>query len=142
MPQMAQADNIREQDAGEVKTNVRIPLDNVQVVYEGKTYTVNGSLHGTFSSKKQKEGFFIKAHLNAQGVSVMAPDGTVYRGVGAGNLQVRTEEGGATFKAVANVGLIGQGKAPNFRLHVNLKGSVATDGQVTVELDKVQAHKG
>lgn len=140
MPQMAQADSVKQQEAGEVKTNVRIPLDNVQVVYEGKTYTVNGSLHGTFSSKKQKEGFFIKAHLNAQGVSVTAPDGTVYRGVGAGNLQVRTEAGGATFKAVANVGLIGQGQAPNFRLHVNLKGSVATDGQVTVELDKVQAH--
>jgi hypothetical protein len=140
VPSIAQAadksDN-QQQDAGEVKTNTRIPLVNEKVVFEGQTYTVNGDLHVTFSSKKQKDGFFIKVHINAQGVSVTAPDGTAYRGVGAGNLQVRTNDDGATFKTVANVGLIGQGKAPNFRLHVNLKGSVDGNGKITVEKENV-----
>jgi len=54
---------------------------------------------------------------------------------------VRTDADDATFKTVANAGLIGQGKAPNFRLfrlHINLRGTVSKEGQITVEKEDVQ----
>ena len=121
-----------------VKSNVSIPLDGATVVSGGQTFTLSGSLHGTFSAKRQKDGVFLKAHLNAQGISLTAADGTVFRGVGAVNVQVRTEPDGATFKGVANIGLIGAGKAPNFRLHVNVRGNVDANGNVTVSRDTIE----
>jgi hypothetical protein len=91
--------------SGDVKTNSTIPLDGQTVVYQGVTYTLSGSAHVAFSVKRQSGGAQIKLHINAQGVSVTAPDGTTYRLVGAGNAQARTEADGATFKANANFGL-------------------------------------
>ncbi len=116
-----------------VKSNVRINLDGTQVVFNGQTYTLSGDLHGTLSVKeKQGDRALVKAHLNAQGIKVTAPDGTVYNGVGAINFQARTDDDGVTFKAVANVGLIGKGKAPNFRLKLNLRGTVDTSNATLV----------
>lgn len=116
---------------GDVKTNTVIPLDGQKVVFQGKTYTLSGALHVTFSVQQQKDGAFIKLHVNAQGAIVTAPDGTVYRLTGAGNAQARTEADGASFKVGANFGLIGQGQAPNGHLHVNLRGTVS-NGKVTL----------
>ena len=144
-PQSAFADNDKadkterkmdKDNKGSFKSNVRVSLDNTQVVYNGVTYTVSGSLHGTAQVKsKQGDRTSIKLHLNAQGIKLTAPDGTTFNGVGAINAQVRTDDDGATFKLVGNVGLIGQGKAPNFRLKVNLRGNVETDQNVTMTLE-------
>lgn len=122
--------------ADDVKTKTVIPLDGQKVVYQGKTYTLSGALHVTFSVKHQSKGAQVKLHINAQGASVTAADGTVYRLVGAGNAQANTEADGATFKVGANFGLVGEGKAPNGRLHVNLRGTVS-GGKVTLTRNDV-----
>ena len=120
----AQAENAQS------KVNVKVPVDGLKIVYNGQTYTLSGSLHGTLSVKQQSDGAFIKGHFNAQGISVSGSDGTSYRGVGAGNFQVRTESDGATVKGILNIGLIGQGQDPNVRLKVRLRGTVDANGQV------------
>ena len=117
------------------KSNVRVPLDNVTAVYNGQTYTLSGDLHGVLMVKPQGDGYFIKGHLNAQGIKITAPDGTTYNGVGAINAQVRTGDDNATFKLVGNVGLIGKGKAPKLRLKVNLRGNVETNQIVVLSLE-------
>lgn len=127
----AQAKNAQTQ-SGDVQSEQTVPLDGQTVIVGGKTYTLSGSVNVRFSVKQKNDGAQIKLHFNAQGASVTAPDGTVFRLVGASNTQVRTDSDGVTFKSGANFGLIGQGKAPNFRLHVNLKGSVSPTGQVTL----------
>lgn len=118
--------------AGDTQSEQTVPLDGQKVVVNGQTFTLSGSVKVRFSVKQKKDGAQIKLHYNVQGASVTAPDGTTFRLVGASNTQVRTDSDGATFKSGANFGLIGQGKAPNFRLHVNLKGSVSPTGQVTL----------
>ncbi len=118
--------------AGETQSEQTVPLDGQKVVVNGQTYTLSGSIKVRFSVQQKKDGAQIKLHYNAQGASVTAPNGTVFRLVGASNTTVRTDSDGATFKSGANFGLIGQGQAPNFRLHVNLKGSVSQTGQVTL----------
>lgn len=125
--------SVAQAQAGEkeqTKVNVRIPLDGVQVAFNGQTFTLSGSLHGTLDVKQKKDGTFIKGHFNAQGISATSADGTTYRGVGAGNFQVRTESDGATFKGLINVGLIGQGQNPNVRLKVRVNGTVDAQGQL------------
>jgi hypothetical protein len=120
---------------------VRVPLDDAKVTFQGKTYTVNGSLHGTFTSRQRNDGgWMIKGHLNAQGITVTAPDGTTFRGVGAVNLQARTDSDAtsATFQVVANVALIGKGQAANVRLRVNLRGVVDSKGNITLSRDTVE----
>ena len=116
----------------EVET--RVPVDGVKIPYNGQTYTLSGSLHGSLVVQKQKDGYFIKGHLNAQGISVAGTDATSYRGVGAVNFQARTDADGATFKGVANIGLIGKGKDPNVRLKVRLRGTVDGSGQVQLSV--------
>ncbi len=118
--------------AADTESDQTVPLDGQKVVVNGQTYTLSGSFNVRFSVKQTKDGAQIKLHYNAQGASVTAPDGTVFRLVGASNTQVKTDSDGATFKSGANFGLIGQGKAPNLRLHVNLKGSVSSTGQITL----------
>lgn len=139
-PNSARADDATTQESSDgVKSNVIIPLDGATVTdAQGRKFTLSGSLHVTAFAKRQQDGVFIKAHVNAQGISLTAPDGTVFRAVGAINFQARTEPDGATFKAVANIGLIGAGQAPNFRLHVNLRGSVDQNGKVTFTRDTVE----
>ena len=117
------------------KSNVRVPLDGVKVVTNGQTYTISGDLHGVLMVKPQGEGYFVKGHLNAQGIKITAADGTTYNGVGAINAQVRTGDDNATFKLVGNVGLIGKGKAPKLRLKVNLRGNVETNQIVVLTLE-------
>ncbi len=124
-----------DKKAGSFKSNVRVPLDNVTAVYNGQTYTVTGDLHGVLMVKPQGEGYFIKSHLNAQGIKITAADGTTYNGVGAINAQVRTGDDNATFKLVGNIGLIGKGKAPNFRLKVNLRGNVETNQTIVLTIE-------
>jgi len=116
------------------KANVRVPVDGTSVVYNGKTFTLSGDLHGVLQVKGSGANTFIKGHLNAQGISVSSSDGTSYRGVGAVNVQARTDADGATFKGEANIGLIGKGQAPNTRLKLRLSGSVDAQGQVTISV--------
>lgn len=118
--------------AGATQSEQTVSLDGQKVVVNGQTYTLSGSINVRFSVKQKKDGAQIKLHYNAQGASVTGPDGTVFRLVGASNTQVNTGSDGATFKSGANFGLIGRGKAPNLRLHVNLKGSVSSTGEVTL----------
>ncbi len=119
-------------ESGDVKSEQTVPLDGQTVVFNGQTFKLGGSVNVRFSVQQKKDGAQIKLHYNLQGASVTAPDGTVFRLVGASNTIARTDADGATFKSGANFGLIGQGQAPNFRLHVNLKGSVSPTGQVTL----------
>ncbi len=127
----AQAEDTQTQ-ASDVQSEQTVLLDGQTVAFNGQTYTLSGSFNVRFSVKQKKNGAQIKLHYNAQSASVTAADGTVFQLVGASNTRVRTNPNGATFKSVANFGLIGQGKAPNFRLHVNLKGSVSPTGQATL----------
>jgi hypothetical protein len=118
--------------SGETQSDQTVALDGQSVNVNGQTFKLNGSINVRFSVQQKKDGAQIKLHFNLQGASVTAADGTVFRLVGASNTKVRTETDGATFKAGANFGLVGQGKAPNLRLRVNLKGSVRKTGQVTL----------
>ncbi len=120
-------------EAGEVKSEQTVSLDGQSVVVNGVTYKLSGAVKVRFSVKQKSDGAQIKLSYNAAGASVTAPDGTVFRLVGASNTQVRTDADGATFKSGANFGLVGKGKAPNFRLKVNLRGSVSPTGVVTLD---------
>lgn len=124
-----------------VTTNVQIPLQNLTVTVNGQAYQVSGSLHGLFHINRDSAGgLHVKAHLNGQGVRVTGA-GTTYRGTGAANLSVNlgAAKGAATtFTGVANVGLIGQGQAPNYRLHVNIHGTINANGEVTATVANVR----
>lgn len=144
-PQSAFADKGKDEKTAQksdkkqsFKPDVRVNLDGTKVVYNGVTYTLSGDLRGKISLKeKQGDRTDIKAQLNAQGVKVTAPDGTVYNGVGVVKFQAKTDAGDTTFKAQTNVGLIGKGQAPNFRLKLKLRGTIETGDthQVVLTLD-------
>ena len=123
--------------AGDTQSEQSVPLEGQTVVVNGQTFKLNGSINVRFSVKQKQDGAQIKLHFNLQGASVTAPDGTVFRLVGASNTSARTDSDGVTFKSGANFGLIGQSQAPNLRLHVNLKGSVSNTGQVTLSKNDV-----
>ena len=118
--------------AGETESEQTVPLDDQKIDVNGQNFTLNGSINLRFSVQQKKDGAQIKLHYKLQGGCVTAADGTVFRLVGASNTTARTDSDGVTFKSGANFGLVGQGKAPNLRLHVNLKGSVSKTGQVTL----------
>ena len=124
-----------------VKTNTTLDLDNVTVTVNGKTYQVDGRLHAVFHVHKDNAGgFHLKGHLNGQGVTITG-NNTTYRGTGAANLSanVGAAKGAASeFTGVANIGLIGQGQAPNYRLHVNIHGTINANGQVTAQVANVR----
>ncbi|MBW3635335.1 MAG: hypothetical protein KY445_02570 [Armatimonadetes bacterium] len=124
--------------AGDVKSQQVVSLNGQTIVVNGQTFRLSGSVNVRFSVKQRNDGAQIKAQVNPQGATVTAPDGTVFRLVGASNTQARTNSDGTTFRTGANFGLIGQGKAPNFRLHLNLKGSVSPTGVVTLTKSDVE----
>ena len=120
------------------KSNTTLSLDGTKVVYNGVAYSLSGDLKVKVSVKTKKDDRTdVKAQLNAAGLKVTAPDGTTYNGVGVINLRAKTDEDNTNFKANANVGLIGQGKAPNFRLKLKLRGTVDAGNahQVVLYLD-------
>jgi hypothetical protein len=130
-----------QNQAKPVTTNVQIPLDNLPVTVNGQTYQVNGNLHGLFHVNRDSAGgLHVKAHLNGQGVQITGAN-TTYRGTGAANLTINlgATKGAATnFTGVANVGLIGQGQTPNYRLHVNVHGTINANGEVTATVANVK----
>ncbi len=120
------------------KSNTTLSLDGTKVVYNGVVYTLSGDVKVKASLKtKQGDRTDVKLQINPAGLKVMAPDGTTYNGVGVINLKAKTDEDDVNFKVNANLGLIGQGKAPNFRLKLKLRGTVDVNNahQVTLYLD-------
>ncbi len=124
--------------AGDVKSQQVVSLDGQSIVVNGQTFRLSGSVNVRFSVKQRNDGSQIKVQVNPQGATVTAPDGTVFRLVGASNTQARTDSDGVNFRTGANFGLIGQGKAPNFRLHLNLRGTVSPTGVVTLTKSDVE----
>ena len=125
-----------------VTTNTRIPIPpNSTVTAGGETFQVSGSLHALFHvTRDNAGGFHIKAHLNGQGIRAVS-DGTTYRVNTADNLTINvgaTKGAASNFTGVVNFGLIGQGRAPNLRLHVNLHGTVNANGEVTATVANVR----
>jgi hypothetical protein len=126
----------------ETRTNVRLPLPaSVEVPGEG-TFALSGSLHVSFFVHRDNAGgIHVRAHANAQGVSVRTPTGAACRGVGAVNLTVNVgaPKGAATEgTAVANLGLICRGREPNLRLHANLHFTVNANDRVTATVANVR----
>jgi hypothetical protein len=123
-----------------VTTNARVPLDHA-VVVDGESYRVSGSLHALFHvTRDNAGGRHLKAHVNGQGVSAVG-GGTTYRVNTAGNFTANlgaARESASNFTAVVNLGLIGRGRAPNLRLHVNLHGTVNANGEVTAAVASVR----
>ena len=126
----------------ETKTNVRVPLPaSVTVPGEG-TFGLSGSLHIMFFVHRDNAGgVHVRAHANAQGVTVTKPSGETCRGVGAVNLTVNVgaPKGAASEgTAVANLGLVCPGREPNLRLHANLHVTVNANNEVTAVVENVR----
>jgi hypothetical protein len=128
--------------AQETRTNRRIPLPpSVEVPGEG-TFGLSGSLHVSFFVHRDNAGgVHVRAHANAQGVTVRKPNGAACRGVGAVNLtaNVGAPKGAATEgTAVANLGLVCPGREPNLRLHANLHLTINANNEVTATVTNVR----
>ncbi len=126
----------------ETRTNQRIPLpESVEVPGEGR-FGLSGSLHVSFFVHRDNAGgIHVRAHANAQGVSVTKPNGATCRGVGAANFTVNigATKGAATEgTAVANLGLICPGREPNLRLHANLHITINANNEVTATVANVR----
>ena len=125
----------------ETRTNERVPLPS-SVAVGGETYGLTGSLHVTFFVHRDNAGgVHVRAHANAQGVSVTKPNKVTCRGVGAVNItaNVGAPKGAASEgTAVANLGLICPGREPNLRLHANLHITVNANNQVTATVVNVR----
>jgi len=129
----------------ETRSNERIPLPS-SVTVGGVTYGVTGSLHVTFFVHRDNAGgIHVRAHANAQGVTVKKPTGSTCRGVGAVNVTVNVgaPKGAASEgTAVANLGLVCPGREPNLRLHANLHITVNANNQVTATVVNVHIMEG
>ena len=125
----------------ETRTNQRIALPPT-VTVGNAPYGLTGSLHVTFFVHKDNAGgIHVRAHANAQGVTVRKPTGATCRGVGAVNVtaNVGAPKGAASEgTAVANLGLVCPGREPNLRLHVNLHITVNANNQVTATVVNVR----
>jgi hypothetical protein len=126
----------------ETRTNVRLPLPaSVDVPGEGR-FGLSGNLHVSFFVHRDNAGgIHVRAHANAQGVTVTKPNGVRCRGVGAANLTVNVgaPKGAASEgTAVANLGLVCPGREPNLRLHANLHVTVNANNQVTATVTNVR----
>jgi hypothetical protein len=123
------------------RTNQRIPLPASFPVGDAQ-YGLRGSLHVTFFVHRDNAGgIHVRAHANAQGVSVTKPTGSTCRGVGAVNVtaNVGAPKGAASEgTAVANLGLVCPGREPNLRLHANLHITVNANNEVTATVANVR----
>jgi hypothetical protein len=106
-------------------SNQRLRFENQAVVVPGQgTFTVNGGLHVLLHSTLDASGgCHITGHANPQGLSVKSPTGTMYRAAGAANFTLQSTSGqsGTRFHGVLNLNLIGKGKEPDLKLHINVK---------------------
>ena len=106
-------------------SNQRLRFENQAVVVPGQgTFTVNGGLHVLLHSTLDASGgCHITGHANPQGLSVKSPTGTTYRAAGAANFTLQSTSGqsGTRFHGVLNLNLIGRGKEPDLKLHINVK---------------------
>jgi hypothetical protein len=126
----------------ETRTNTRLDLPSAVEVPGQGTFALTGRLHVSFFVHRDNAGgVHVRAHANAQGVTVTKPGGAACRGVGAVNLTVNVgaPKGAATEgTAVANLGLICPGREPNLRLHANLHFTVNANNEVTATIANVR----
>ena len=125
-------------------TNRQLRIENVALTVPGTgSFRVDGGVHVLFHvTRDAAGGFHVKLHANSQGLSAQSTSGgSDYRVNGAANATVNigaAKDAASTGTAVLNFGLIGQGKAPNLRLHVNLHLTVNANGEVTATVANVR----
>ena len=106
-------------------SNQRLRFSNQPVVVPGQgTFIVNGGLHVLLHSTLDASGgCHVTGHANPQGLTVKSPTGAAFHAVGAANftLQSTSGESGTRFHGILNLNLIGKGKAPDTKLHLNVK---------------------
>ena len=124
------------------QTQIKLSLDGQTATVGGTAYTLAGGLHVTFHARRDAAGgFHVRAHANPQGLSATGANGTTYRVNGAANFtaNVGAPKGAASeATGVLNLGLIGQGQAPNYRLHVNVHFTVNANGDVTATVANIK----
>ena len=124
----------------ETRTNQRVALPS-SVTVDNAQYGLTGTLHFNFFVHRDNAGgIHIRAHANAQGVTVRKPNGSTCRGVGAVNVTANvgaTKGAASEGTAVANLGLICPGREPKLRLHANLHLTVNANNQVTATVVNV-----
>jgi len=129
----------------ETRTNQRIALPS-SVTVGNAQYGLTGSLHVTFFVHRDNAGgIHVRAHANAQGVTVKKPTGSTCRGVGAVNVTANvgaTKGAASEGTAVANLGLVCPGREPNLRLHANLHITINANNQVTATVVNVHIMEG
>ena len=106
-------------------SNERLRFENQPVAVPGQgTFTVNGGVHVLLHSTLDASGgCHLKGHANPQGLSVKGPTGITYRAAGAANfiLQSTSGQSGTQFHGILNLNLIGKGKEPDLKFHINVK---------------------
>lgn len=124
-------------------TERQLRINNVEVSVPGTgSFRVDGRLHVLFHATRDNAGgYHVKLHANPQGLSATSTTGgSNYRVNGAANAQANlgfNKGAASTATAVLNLGLIGQGRAPDLRLHVNLHLTVNANGEVTATVGNV-----
>lgn len=141
---LAMAPRVTAAQAQTQTTNEKVAFENVPVTVPGTgSFQVSGALHLLFHTTRDAAGgFHVKLHANPQGVSATSTTGGAnYRVNGAANAQanIGAAKGAASEGSiVVNLGLIGQGQAPNLRLHVNLHLTVNANGDVTATVANIR----
>jgi hypothetical protein len=110
-------------------SNERLRFTNQPVVVTRpgappQTFTVNGGVHVLLHSTLDASGgCHLKGHFNPQGLSVRGPGGEMFHAAGAGNFTMQSTSGqdGTRFHGVLNLNLIGKGRAPDVKMHINTK---------------------
>ena len=124
--------------------NFILPIEATVATPPGDAVQLAGNLHVRFQVTRDEDGgLHISAHANGQGISGVADDGTRYQGTGTGNFNANVrplDEGATEFTETLNVGLIGQGQAPNYRLHITLHGTINANGDLTAAVEEVAIH--
>ncbi|HEX8551644.1 MAG TPA: hypothetical protein VF681_08820 [Abditibacteriaceae bacterium] len=121
-----------------IKTNLRIPLNNLTTTVNGQSYTANGSIHAVFQAQPSGNGYDVRGQLNAQGISVQGPNGETYRSVGVIQIQGTISGRTGSFTSRVNLGLIGKGDAPNYRVQADVTSSIDANGRITATISNLR----
>lgn len=124
--------------------NTRIPVIATVAIPDGEAVQLSGTAHVLFHvTRDNAGGFHLKAHVNGQGISGTGQtSGAKYQGTSAFNFTANVgapKDAASEFTGVANVGLIGEGRAPDLRLHLNVHGTVNANGEVTATVANARA---
>lgn len=126
-----------------VTTNIKVPTNFVvNIPCSGDVVVGSGNLHILATATADGNGgFHIKTHSQPQGVSgtvTAGPNiGVKYQGVGVTQDQTNLKVG-STFTFINRFDWIGQGTAPNLRVHNTVHLTVNANGVVTANVVKTE----